>query len=158
MNNYVEALEIEIQPAIMPTVNWSGISNLFRSNGLEDPIKRLDRNGVKTTDPNSLSVAFDTAEHTYLGFIIICPNEMLSLLFQHRLSIDVIEKTGSRYILLISGTVIQWIYAVRLGCQPDHAERLLFNAVFEFFELTTIKKQLLPYTKKILPDRSFYLV
>lgn len=157
-NSYIEAFEVEVQPAIMPTVNWSGISVFFRGIGIDDPVKRLDKLGVKTTDPNSINIAFDTSDHTVLGFVVVCQAEVIETLFKYRLLVDIVGTVGSRRVLLVSGSVSAWKYAILLGCQPDRPERKLFNHVFACFELTTLKKIFPPCTRRSLPDDSFYLM
>ena len=155
--------DIEVIPAIMPTVNWKGLSLFCKDKDFPDPIKALDENRIKHSDPDALIVGLDAAVHCYLGFVIFCPSvavDNISFIIEYQLTLKIVAwKENNDLALLTTGHFEAWRRAILLACTADkpYMHRVIFNKIFEVFETSGFKRHFKQHKQKTLKDGSFIL-
>jgi len=155
--------EMTVIPAIMPSVNWAGISIFCRDVGITDPTKLLDGDKIKHNDPAALIRGLGCPEHCMLGFFLYYPNcpasIVITLISEYDIRIKHFATTTNDLVFLMLGNFREWQEAIVQGCSRNrtYEERQVFNKVFDIMRTTNLKRYLTKYTTQVLGDGSFVL-
>jgi hypothetical protein len=155
--------EIKVIPAIMPSVNWTGISLLCREVGIDDPIKALDSNNIKHGDPAAILQGLNCPECCVLGFLLYYPScpalTMISLMTAYKLQVRRLGAKNNDLVVIMFGDFTTWLNAIRQGCSEavEYTDRVVFNKILEAIETTNLKIYFRQYKRKTLSDGSMIL-
>lgn len=155
--------EIKVIPAMMPQLNWTGISLLCREVGVDDPIKILDNSNIKHNDPAAIIQGLNCPECCVLGFLLYYPScpalTMISLMTDYKLQVRRLGVKNNDLIVIMFGDFTAWLIAVKRGCSEtvEYTDRIVFNKILETIEATNLKIFFRQYKRKTLSDGSFIL-
>lgn len=155
--------EIKVIPAMMPQLNWTGLSLLCREVGIDDPIKILDSNSIKHNDPAAIIQGLNCPEFCVLGFLLYYPScpalTMISLMTDYKLHILRLGRKNNDLVVIMFGDFTTWLNAIRQGCNEtaEYTDRVVFNKILETIEATNLKIYFRQYKRKTLSDGSFIL-
>lgn len=144
---------MKIVPVIKSGVNWSALASVF------DP-SDVDVGGTdnKIWVDVSSALGLDPWKCLHYGFYFeISDNLAFDIISETLLKFNFIAGCGCPKKGILSGSMDQWIDAIRLFCNEDHSfdGRAFFNVVLRYFESTEGFR--LYVNKRELKDRTFVI-
>lgn len=94
---------------------------------------------------------------TFMSFVtVISKDQALRLATQYALRVHVLSSKDSDVLILLGGTIPEWLFALQLGNTRSSQDRKLFNIIYNLFEKSEYKGFLNPNKKK-LGDGTFHV-
>ena len=154
--------EIKVIPAMMPNINWRGVSMLCREVGLPDPTKTLDKNHIKPNDPYAAAMALQIPQLCIMGFLIFLPNTNTDTFFlfsEYLVKVKILHRHENDLLVIVTGSILDFVSSIPLACKEfsNSQDRIVFNQIYDVLMGTGIKTLLRHLQTRKLVDGSFVI-